>query len=581
MLTPRDAAAIFEEMALLLELRGENPFKVRAWANAARMLETTDKDLANFVEGAKAGAIKGFGKDLSAALEIFCGKGKLPLLDELRKEFPATLFDLFKIPGLGPKKVKALYEKLAISSLEQLSEACNTGAVATLEGFGEKTQEKILAGIERIKQFSNLFRCDQAHPEAEVLLCYLNKSPDCRKVAVGGSIRRRKEIVKDIDLLCTSAKPEKLMNYFCKYPEAAEVTAHGDTKSSLLLKSGIAVDLRVVEDSQYAAALLHFTGSKEHNTILRTIAKQHEFKLNEYGLFSGEKPLKLDSEEAIYNKLGLCFIPPELREGLHECDEAKKAFAKKKELPTLVTDTDIKGILHIHSAYSDGTNSIEQIARHAIKLGYQYIGITDHSQSAAYAGGLLPEKVKAQHKEIDALNDRLAPFRIFKGIESDILVDGALDYSEKVLATFDFVIASVHSRFSLTRAEMTKRVISAIKNPYTTIFGHATGRLLLQRDSYEIDLNAVIDAAAEQGVAIEINADPHRLELDWRYLPRAKELGIAIPICPDAHSLEGFDNIRYGVGIARKGWLTKDDVMNCWDLKKISSYFSKRSLVHR
>jgi len=565
-----------EEIALLLELNGENPFRVRAYNNAARILSNLDEELPAFIAKAQNGEIKGIGPALTDTIAELHQKGSSAFLNQLRKKFPANLLDLLKVPGLGAKKVKALYEELDIADLVALEAACKDGSVAKLTGFGEKTAAKILAGIERIKTYQGLFRISQVIPEANFILEQLKNSKLCDDISVAGSLRRRKEIVKDIDLVATSKNPEKLMEKFINLENVASVTGHGETKSSVVLKNNIAVDLRVVSTKEFASALCHFTGSKEHNTVLRSLAIKKGLKLNEYGLFKGEKALNVKSEADLYQHLGLAFIPPEMREANEEIEYAAKLFKEEKELPELVEADDLKGIIHAHSTYSDGVNTLADLAAAVKKMGYQYLGITDHSQSAAYASGLTPDRVKRQQEEIDQLNEQLKPFRILKGIESDILPDGSLDYKEKVLESFDFIIASVHSNFNMSEKEMTARVIKAIQNPYTTILGHPTGRLLLQRDGYPIDLNKIIEAAAESNVAIEINANPYRLDLDWRYVRKAVEHGIKIPICPDAHDILAVNDINYGIGTARKGWLTKENVLNCLSLKELEKYLLKK-----
>lgn len=567
----KQIAEALEEIAMLLDLKGENTFKIRAYENASRIIRAWDGSVDELAEQANAGQIKGIGKALSEKIDTLVTDGSLPYLDELRAEFPAGLFEILRIPGLGAKKVKVLYEQLHITTLGELEYACLENRLIDLKGFGKKTQDNILAGIKRVSQYSGRFRYPVGEAAAKTILSALRKSNLAQQLEIGGSMRRRKETIKDVDILATSTKPEKLMDVFVKHPEVNEVVAHGPTKSSVVLGNGIAIDLRVVTDEQFAPALMYFTGSKDHNTILRGLAKKKGYKLNEYGLFKGEKPFKAKSEDDIYKKLGLTTIPPELREGLGEVE-----YAMENEFPHLVEVDDIKGIMHAHTNFSDGANTVEQLARACRNQGFQYLAISDHSQTAAYAGGLKPDDIKRQHEQIDCLNEALAPFRIFKGIESDILADGSLDYDDKVLASFDFVIASVHSLFKMDEKTMTARIVRAVQNPFTTVLGHPTGRLLLSRDGYPLNLSAVLEAAAEAGTAIEINAHPYRLDLDWRYCRKAKELGIPIPINPDAHEIEGFDHIRYGVGVARKGWLTADDVMTAWDVDRIADYFARR-----
>jgi DNA polymerase (family 10) len=475
------------------------------------------------------------------------------------------------VPGLGPKKVKALHDTLSIESLGDLEQACRENHLLKLPGFGAKTQENILSGLERLKKHSGRFLYPVARAAADEFLAWLKKSRATQRLEVAGSLRRRMETVKDIDILAVAKNPAKVMEAFVKFPGVTQITGQGDTKSSIVLASGMAADLRVVGADQWAAALVHFTGSKDHNTALRTLAKTQDRKLSEWGLFEGEAALPLVDEEAVYRALGLHFIPPELREGLDEIDRAAAG-----PFPRQLEPTDVRGVLHAHTTFSDGALPLRKLAETVRRLGYDYLGVCDHSQSAAYAGGLKPDDVRRQHDEIDALNEEMAPFRIFKGIESDILVDGKLDYDERTLRTFDFVIASVHSRFNLSEEQMTRRLIAAIENPHTTIIGHLTGRLLLSRDPYPLNIPAVLEAAAKHGAAIELNAHPVRFDLDWRWHRRARELGVRLPICPDAHDADDLAAIPLGVGIARKGGLTVDDVPNCWDAKRIAAFFARR-----
>ena len=584
-MTTKEIAAVFEEIAVLLELKGENPFRVRAFSNAARFLKASELSTDDFIRQLQTSGVKGFGPQLAENILTLHETDGLPLWEELRASFPDSLLDFLRIPGLGAKKVKVLYEDLNLTTLEQLREACEQNKVSALKGFGKKTEQNILKGIEQYETYRTQFRFDTAEAEAKKIVSYLQEAGLADRIEIAGSLRRKKETVKDIDLLaCVSdpkKQPEKIMAAFTAYPETQSVRSHGTSKSSIVTMSGIGVDLRVIDDSSdkassFATALLHFTGSKEHNTALRTLAKQKDYKLNEYGLWSNDKALDLSDEAAVYRALELAYIPPERRECLGEIEQAHSCFERNEELPRLVQLEDIKGVIHAHTTYSDGANTLEEMANAAVKRGYQYLAVSDHSQSAAYAGGLKQEDIIRQHEEIDRLNAALRPFKIFKGIESDILADGSLDYENDILARFDFVIASIHSRLSMSESEMTERIIRAVQNPFTTILGHPTGRLLLRREPYALDIHAVLQAAAEFGVAVELNANPRRFDLDWRLHQKAHELGILVPICPDAHSIEGMDLVRFGVGIAQKGGLLADDVMNTWDCSKIEEYFLER-----
>jgi DNA polymerase (family 10) len=567
----REVGQALDRFGVLLELAGENPFKVRAVSNAARLLEGVDVPLPEFLARARAGDVKGIGAGILDKIDALLADGTFPELDALREKFPPALLDLLRVPGLGAKKLKVLHEQLGIGSLGELEYACQENRLVALKGFGAKTQENVLAGIARIKTYSGRFLYPAARRAADALVASLAASGLASRIEVAGSLRRRMETVGDVDILATAARPAAVMDLFVAHPDVRQVTGHGATKSSVVLESGIAADLRVVAEDQFASALLHFTGSKDHNTELRGLARKLGFKVSEYGLFRGETPFPAATEEDLYRALGLRFIPPELREAGGEIERAAR-----EDFPALVAAADLRGVLHVHSDYSDGTPTVAQWAEAVRAAGYAYLGISDHSRSAAYAGGLSVEAVSRQHAEIDALNRRLAPFRIFKGIESDILADGSLDYPPEVLASFDFVIASVHSGFRMTAEAMTARIVRAIENPYTTILGHPTGRLLLSREGYPVDMAEVLAAAAEHGVAIELNASPYRLDLDWRLHRRAAALGIPIAIAPDAHGLAGARDLEIGVGIARKGGLTAEDVLTCWETERVARYFARR-----
>jgi DNA polymerase (family X) len=570
-LNKKKVASILEDIGILLELKGENPFKTRAYFNAARTISGLTSDLTDLVESGEIGNIKGIGKALAEKITTLVTTGKLDYYEDLKSEFPPTIFELFGIPGLGPKKIKKLYDTLGIRSLTELEYACNENRLVDLEGFGAKTQDNILKGISIRKKFSEKFHFPVARNAAEDILKHVNRSKGIKRSEIAGSLRRKKEIIGDIDILVSTAKKdaENIMKNFVTAPDIEQVVAEGKTKSSIIMKTGINVDIRVVADKEFPFALHYFTGSKEHNVHMRRIANEQGYKLNEYGLFreSDNARVSCSEEKDIFVKLGLEYIPPELRE-----DTGEIAAAEKGTLPNLIEETDLRGTFHCHTTYSDGANSLEEMLQAAQSRKWEYLGIADHSQSAQYARGLSKADIRRQRKEIDALNEKYGSCRLLHGIESDILADGSLDYDDKTLDEFDFIVVSVHSRFKMTEAEMTKRVIRAIKNKHTTILGHPTGRLLLSRDGYNIDLVQVIDAAADYGKAIEINAHPYRLDLDWRWVKYAKEKGVTICINPDAHNTDGLDDVRYGVGIARKGWLEAGDVLNTQPLQEVLHY---------
>lgn len=565
-------AEILEEIGTLLELKGENPFKSRAYYNAARTIQTLQEDIVELARSGRLAEIKGIGEALQQKITELITTGQLQYYAELKSSFPPGLIEMLRIPGVGPKKVKVLWEKLGITTIGELEYACKENRLVKLEGLGEKSQEKILKGIEYIKRHQGLHLANTARREAESLLEPLQKQPAIKRLSLAGSLRRRKEIAKDIDIVASSQNPSAVMNHFTNLPQVESVVAQGETKSSVVLKSGINADLRVVTDREFPYALHHFTGSKEHNTAMRARAKEMGMKMNEYGLFRGEELVPCEDEKEIFAALGLAYIPPELREDYGEIEAAEK-----RALPRLVEEGEIQGVLHVHSTWSDGSNSLEEMIQAAVDLGFKYIGISDHSKSAFYAHGLTETDLQHQHEEIDRLQKKFSQIRIFKGIESDILPDGSLDYDREVLQSFDFVIGSVHSRFNLTEDEMTERVIRAIENPFTTVLGHPTGRLLLARESYPLNVHKILDAAADNGVAIEINANPHRLDLDWRFGKYAAERGVILSINPDAHNIEGLADVTYGVGIARKSWLGPDQILNTRD----ADGFLKFSLSRR
>ncbi|GMW00282.1 MAG: DNA polymerase/3'-5' exonuclease PolX [Candidatus Hydrogenedentota bacterium] len=547
---------ILEEIGVLLELSGENPFKARTYFNVARALEQVDVPLDVLVKEKRLREIKGVGDALEEKLEELVTTGTLKYHQDLRAKFPETLFELFAIPALGPKRIKQLYDEVGIDSIESLEKAIAGGKLKGLKGFGAKMEEKVAEGIAYAREHKGLFLVSQARKEAETLLSELRNDKSIIRMEVAGSLRRRKEVVKDIDILISSDKPDGLMKRFTEAPNVVRVTGHGETKSSVVLKSGMAADLRVVSDTEFPFALAYFTGSKEHNVVMRQRAKERGLRLNEYALTrEDQSTVPCADEAAIYKALDLPYIEPELREDRGEFDAAA--------LPHLVNASDLKGVIHCHSTYSDGKATLAQMADAAKERGFSYFGIADHSQSAAYAGGLLPERVGKQHAEIDTLNAKYTGFRILKGIESDIRTDGSLDYEESVLKSFDYIVASVHSKLDMQDDEATARVIKAIENPYTTILGHPTARLLLARQGYPLHWDKVFAACKANRVALEINANPHRLDIDWRHIRKASDLGCLFSIGPDAHAVDGLDDVHYGIGIARKGWLEKEHILNC------------------
>ncbi len=582
-MTKAQIAEVLQEIATLLELKGENPFKIRAYANAARSLETFGGSLPDLQDEEALAKIPGIGKSIAEKIKELAASGSLKYLEELRAEFPAAILELFSISGLGAKKIKALYEKLHISSIEQLQKACEAGRVAELPGFGETTQTKICQAIAQRAKHSGSFQFGQIANEAETLKSDLAAHPDALHVDVAGSYRRRREIVRDVDLVVATKKPDAITKSFVAHPLVESTIAQGPTKTSVQLRSGIQCDLRVVSSAEYAFALNYFTGSKEHNIEMRSRALQRGWTLNEYRLApapvdpkarkrkSEIKIPKVRDEAELYRALGLDFVPPELRENCGEFEAAEK-----HSLPRLIEQGNLRGTFHCHTVASDGHNTLEEMAEAAQELGLEYLGIAEHSRSSIQAHGLDQAKLRAQVATIRKLNKKFDGFRLFAGIECDILRDGSLDFNDEILAELDFVVVSIHSIFNLSEAEMTKRIIRAMENRFVTMLAHPTGRLLLKREPYVVDVPAVLDAAAATGTWIELNAAAKRLDLDWRWWPLAKQKGVKCVINPDAHRVERLQDLWFGVGIARKGWLTKSDVVNCLPVGKMEQELKRK-----
>ncbi|HOE95270.1 MAG TPA: DNA polymerase/3'-5' exonuclease PolX [Candidatus Sumerlaeota bacterium] len=572
----QDLVAALKRCAILMELAGENAFKCRAYEQGARIVESLEGEPRQWLETGRLNGVKGIGKGLLKAIEEWAASGRICELDELQEKIPPGLLDILHVPGIGPKKIKLLWETRGIDSLERLEQAARAGELNDLAGFGAKTVEKMLAGIEQRRQYAERHLIHTATAAAERILGHLRAVPGIGRLELAGSLRRRRETIKDIDLVATAADPAAVMQAFVTMPGVLRVVGHGATKSSILLAGGIPADLRVVAEDEFAAALNYFTGGKEHNTALRGRARRMGLKLNEYGLFReapGDEPgerLPTPDEAAIYQRLGLAYIEPELREGEGEIEAAEAG-----ELPRLVTADQVRGVLHCHTTYSDGRLGVLELAAACRDLGYEYLCICDHSQSAAYAGGLRVDAIRRQWDEIDAANAQLDGFRIFKGIESDILAEGELDYDDGLLARFDLVVASIHSRMTLDREAMTRRICRALAHPAVRILGHPTGRLLLRREPYGVDIDQVIETAVRHNVLLEINAHPHRLDLDWRLVRRAKARGARFAVNPDAHRREELGYIPYGVGIARKGWLEAEDVINMLPLKQFEQWLKR------
>ncbi len=576
-------ARLLEEIGTLLALKeNSNTFEVRAYENAARTLDSLDGDIAQQAREGKLKGTPGLGPTTIKRIEEAVETGHIAFYDELVASTPAVKLEMLRIPGVGPKRINTIYDQLHVNSIAELEQACKDDRLAHLPGFGKKTQDKILQGIAFLQQHADRFLYPVAEEEAERIRAALVERPEIVRLQIGGSLRRRRETVKDIDMVASiddqadSDVRRSLMEFFTSQPSVKAITGQGETRSSVILSSGIAMDLRLVGDSQFPYTLHHFTGSREHHIPLRRRALSMNMTINDYGLFKTsdgqEQLVPCQSEADIYAALGMDYIEPELREDMGEIEAAVN-----HTLPHLVQESDLRGVLHAHSTWSDGHNTIREMAEECIARGYSYLGMSDHSKAAAYAGGLQEDDLRRQGEEIDRLNEEFAGrLRILKGTECDILRDGTLDYADDVLAGLDFVVASIHSNFNLTPDEQTKRMLRAISNPYVDIIGHPTGRLLLDRAGYELDMEAVIAAAIEHGVCIEINAHPSRLDLDWHLVRKARERGMKIPVNPDAHTLAGIGDMRYGIGVARKGWLRASDVLNTMETEALLAFFHVR-----
>lgn len=565
-MTKDQVATSLREIGTILELNGENPFKCRAYLNAARTLETSPTDLTELVRTDRLGELPGIGDALREKITTLVTTGKLPYLEELRTTIPSGLLSLLDLPGLGPKKLRILRDQLKIDSIEALTKACQDGRLASLDGFGEKTATNLLDSIQRRATYSKLHRLGTALPAAQSLLTHLRECPSVNQAEIAGSLRRGKEIVKDLDLIASSNKPKEVMKAFISAPNVEKVIAHGETKSSVILIGGIPCDLRVVPPEVWPTALAHFTGSKEHNIALRQRAIDRGLHLSEWGLLKGKSktPLKLKDEKDLHKALGLAFIPPELRE-----DSGEIAAAEKDELPDLLTRDQIRGCLHNHTLASDGQDTLGAMAQAAAELGLEWLGIADHSKSSFQANGLDVKRLEKQIEEIQSLNSKKPKCTLLSGTECDILKEGKLDFPDSLLKELDYVVASVHSGLTSDEKEMTDRILRAIENPHVTCLGHLTGRLLLEREAYSVNIPKILDAAAANGTWIELNANPWRLDLDWRWWHKARDLGILCCINPDAHKTSHLRFLDFGVTLARKGWLRAQDVVNTRTLAEL------------
>jgi len=560
-----DIALTFEEMADLLEIEDANPFRVRAYRNAARTIRSLGSELSEMVAaGDDLTLLPGIGKDLAGKIREILSTGHVQALDNLHKEVPASVEEILHIPGLGPKRVKQLYHDLHIKTVKQLENAARKGQLSTLPGFGEKTQQRILENLQTHPIKEKRFLYSVARQYAEPLLAYLRKVSGVKEVIIAGSYRRGKETVGDIDILVTADKDSPVMQKFITYDEVQDVVSSGTTRATVYLRNGLQVDVRVVEQSSYGAALYYFTGSKAHNIQIRRLAQQRGLKINEYGVFKKDRRVAGNTEASVAKSVGLPLIPPELREARGEIEAAQK-----NKLPELIELKDLQGDLHVHSEATDGHDTIKNMVEAAKRAGLKYIAITDHSQRLTIAHGLDKKRLEQQLDEIDNLNEKLDGITILKGIEVDILEDGKLDLPDNVLAKLDLVVAAVHSKFRLPRNKQTSRILRAMDSKYFSMLAHPSGRLLNEREAYDVDMPRIIKAAAERGCYLEVNSQPQRLDLIDTYCQLAKENSVLVSINSDAHSIRDYTFLSGGINQARRGWLTKKDVLNTLSLREL------------
>lgn len=567
-----EIARQFEELADLLEIQGANPFRLRAYRNAARTISGLSESIADIAKNTpkELQELPGIGKDLAEKIETIVETANLPQLEELKEEIPADVVRMLDIPGIGPKKVAFLFKELSIHSLDDLKAAAENGVIAEQKGFGKKTEQIILEGLEHLSQAGNRVRLAEAKAQSDEIIHDLGQLDSVQHISEAGSCRRRKETVGDLDILVTSSQPNEVMDALENHELVKAVLARGETKQRVRLNSGLELDLRVVPEESYGAALLYFTGSKEHNIVLRRRSQDKGLKLNEYGLFKKDKLVSGKTEEEVYQTLGLPWIPPEIRE-----DRMEFAAADKNELPELIELKHIRGDLHMHTTATDGTASIQEMAEGALAKGYQYIAITDHSKRVTMANGLDAKRLRAHWKAIDKIQDKVPDIQILKGIECDILEDGSMDLPDDVLSEADWVIAVLHYGLKQPQEQINRRLLNAIQNPNVSILGHLSGRLIGKRPGADLNYREILQAAADHGTMLEINAHPMRLDIDDIHAAKAKELGIPIVINTDAHSVKGLDVMQYGVYQARRAGLTKKDVANTKTWKQFQKLLKK------
>jgi len=566
-----DIADVFDEIADFLEIEGENPFRIRAYRNAAGTVRGLGDELKDMVaDNADLTELAGIGKELAAKIREILETGTAKALSKLQARIPRTVLEILRLPNLGPKRVRVLYRDLKIETLQQLSQAARKGHIRALDGFGEKIENAILEAIEAQAQKEKRFKIAEAKPYVDSLIEYLQKVPGVKDVVAAGSYRRSRETVGDLDILVAARKGSPVMDRFLEYDEVKNVLSRGATRSSIVLRCGLQVDVRRVERASFGAALQYFTGSKSHNIAIRRLGQQRGLKINEYGVFRFEKRVAGKTEASVYRMVDLAYIPPELRENQGEIEAARDG-----RLPNLIKLSDLKGDLHCHTDYSDGRNNLREMALAAQARGHKYLAVTEHSDRLKIAGGLDPPKLLKQMEEVDRLNDALKGITILKGIEVEILKDGDLDLADHVLAKLDLVVGTVHSHFSLSLQKQTERILRAMDHPYFTFLAHPSGRLINEREPYEVDMIRLIHKARERGCFLELNANPRRLDLYDTYCQVARAQGVLVAINSDAHQVDALDHLGFGVGQARRGWLEKDDVLNTRSLPQLRKLLKK------
>ena len=567
-----DIAEVFNKIADLLEIKEENQFRIRAYRDAARTIGGLSKNVSGLIEQGKTlSDLPGIGKDLAGKIETLVKTGTHPLLEDLEEEIPGDLSGLMKIQGMGPKKVAAIYNKLGIKTKDDLKKAAEEHRIRDLEGFGKTTEKNILEELDRRQDDHQRYKLSTAEQMVIPYIDYLKKDKKIKSLEIAGSLRRRKETVGDIDILATCKRGCKVMDRFTEYEDVKKVLSKGDTRSSVILKSGIQVDFRVVPQVAFGAAMHYFTGSKQHNIAVRKIAVKKNYKLNEYGVYKGEDRIAGKTEKEVYDKVGLPFIEPELRENRGEIQAAQKG-----NLPRLITSDDIRGDLHSHSRHTDGRYTIQEMVEAAQKKGYEYVAITDHSQKVTVANGMNPKRLREQMEEIDELQDKFKDIRILKSIEVDILDDGSLDLPDEVLKELDFTVCSVHYNLNFSQEKQTERILRAMDNPYMNILGHPSGRLIHERKPLELDMETIMKKAVKEKVYFEINSHPDRLDLNDAHCKLGKEIGVKMVISTDAHSIDDLDLMRFGVGQARRGWLEPQDVLNTLPWKELKKHLKRK-----